>query len=284
MANNFNFKSSIKTVEWCSTRKCNYNCYYCLTKKDRTRNIKKEKSLLIMRQLLPLLKPNAHIIIGGSGEPFLTNDFFKIIELIAAHKHRLTMVTNFSASTDTLLKFIKIAGSSLILLSASMHISEVDIDVFLKKAKIISKFLNQPLEISVVGIMGKLEELGRIGELVKEQRFNFTIKENRQKQYNVAENYSKQERIILNKYKTGKAADLKNNEKRLCSAGKDYIVMDEDGGVWTCWPAKKINKSSYLGNILKPGKLNLLNEPIECSIKNCYNSAPAKEKIIIKSI
>lgn len=278
-------KKTIKFIHWSINRSCNYNCSYCISvKRKRIPGI--NPSLL-----LPIFKKHLKgcwcIQFSGSGEPFLTPDFLKIVEELIKMGHKIGVITNFSSSLEDLKKFCKITENRLFEFVASLHLEDANVDEFIKKAKIVNKLTNGILGVRSVAVKDRVAEIHKIGERFKKHGIYFDLQ--LQRNYEVKQgadydpyiNYNKKEKAILNNL--GKFHYSKNDLKfkgKKCWAGVRYFTLDEDGEVWQCLPAKCCKlKEGCLGNILDKS-FSLRKRAGICGYKHCYCSAAFKYNIV----
>jgi MoaA/NifB/PqqE/SkfB family radical SAM enzyme len=74
------------------TTRCNLTCTHCLQEAGAPRDL----PLPVLERLLPQLQPYGQPVIGlTGGEPTLHPFFFDLARVIAAHGHRLYVVTTF---------------------------------------------------------------------------------------------------------------------------------------------------------------------------------------------
>ena len=86
---------------------------------------------------------------------------------------------------------------------------------------------------------------------------------------------------IIEKFR-GSLAD-KNNlrfKDRVCWAGSRYLVIDEKGEGWRCYPAKKYKIEPSLGNLLD-GTFKLKKEPLPCRYEYCTCITPIINDMIL---
>jgi len=261
-----------KSISWSITKNCNYNCDYCISADRKFRKDKYPEPYSFLRGFKKYLKGSWIFYICGSGEPFLTPRFLDIIKELVKNNHKLVIITNFSASVETLIHFSKIAGNNLIHLAASFHPDFKKDEVFLKKAIIINKILgNKRFSVRVVVKKRKLIYLTNLGKKLKKNNISFFLKpmrindENTYTQKTI--DYNKKEWDLIKRFPLHNDENLSNincYKGKKCWAGSMYFIIDEKGDAWRCYPAQKMRLSKdYLGNLINEN-FKLRNKATEC--------------------
>jgi len=106
-------------VMWNINTTCNYRCSYCTQRflDDRTRWARDTPRFLEGFRRLP---GRWEIKLSG-GEPFLHPTLMEVVAGLADMGHRVSIVTNFSASIEKIDRFLEAAGTALRVFSASLH-------------------------------------------------------------------------------------------------------------------------------------------------------------------
>ena len=134
-----------KTAYWVISDYCNFRCDYCFTPNKKSN---KTNSILIARALQKKLHGEWEIILSG-GEPFAHKQFLEIVSRLIAQGFYISVYTNFSASDEAIVNFLKIAGKKLAKFFASLHLSYTRVNDFIKKInfaeKLFSGFKKQQL-------------------------------------------------------------------------------------------------------------------------------------------
>jgi len=294
-------KPENKIIEFGISSFCNYNCSYCTgvnKKEDRGRDKRApygpEDKNLFLANVLKELKGSWIFNLGGPGEPFLIPDFLKLIKKIVKSGHKVKVVTNFSASTETILEFCKITGKQLVRLNASLHLDCVDLNKFLKKAVLVNKKIgHQNFLVTSVARKGKIFRLKEIGQkfrdegimfnmqLEKTQDFTMRLKKNSGEKKQIYSRYNKKEVEIIKSFRR----NFYNEEKirltgKLCWSGYQYFVVDDEGEAWRCYPARRDDHlDGYLGNFLN-GTFKLRKSPSPCPYSHCFCVTPIAFKLI----
>lgn len=273
----------IKCVDWSITRKCNYNCSYCASRKWRSWNVRDPDPYIFLDYFIKYLSGSWYFMIAGSGEPFLAPNFLDVAKKLVAMGHTISIVTNFSAPLDTIIKFCDIIGDNMISFNASLHLEIVNYNEFLKKAIAVKQASSGDFCVTAVAVKGKIKKFKSVGEQFQNKGINFSLhldKKYKGSKENIFPNYSKQEIDIIRSFK--KKYYQKNDlmfKGSPCWAGSKYFVVGENGDAWRCWPAqnyiKKSDKNEYLGSLLK-GTFKLNNNAIACRAKYCYCILPLK--------
>jgi len=215
----------------------------------------------------------------GSGEPFMTPKFLKIVNRLVKMKHQVGVMTNFSASEEKIVEFCKITGNRLFEFSASMHLEYVNLKEFLQKAILVKQLVGDKFSVRSVARKGRLSELEKIGQSFRNKGIRFVLHLERDYIKNSIEepfvHYSHKERNIIRDFR-GRFYD-KNILKfkgKSCWAGSKYLVINEEGDAYRCNPAQRFKADKgYLGNLLK-GTFKLNKNPSVCRYRYCYCLQP----------
>ena len=162
-------KKSVNYIQWNITRRCNYDCSYCFTKKRR---IDKRRRMAFndpdpytfLNRFSEHLPGSWQFYLCGSGEPFMTPKFLKIVNRLVKMKHQVGVMTNFSAPEEKIVEFCKITGNKLFEFSASMHLEHVNLKEFLQKAILVKQLVGDKFSVRSVARKGRLSELEKIGQ------------------------------------------------------------------------------------------------------------------------
>jgi len=279
-------KKPIKFLHWNINRTCNYNCSYCIS--GNRKKSSNPDSNFLLDKFKKHLMGSWRIQLSGSGEPFLTLDFFKVVDKLIRMGHKIGVITNFSSSLEDLVKFCQITENKIFSFEASLHLEEANIDEFIKKAIVINKLIKGILLVKSVAVKGKVKRVCDIGKKFKKEGIHFSLQPQRICSHKLNGgndpfiDYNKNEKLILKKFKRfhyGKKKFMFKGKK--CWAGVKYLSVYENGEVWRCLPAKyyKLNKD-YLGNILDDN-FKLRKYPDKCNYKYCYCPAAYLNNIII---
>ncbi len=260
-----------KMIIWQFTHKCNYNCSYCFLDKNHIFNFDYNKTI----QKLKEIKGTWTVTLTG-GEPLYSKDIKKIVEkIINETKHNLEIITNLSLPIEDLIPIINIAKKRLEKITTSLHLEYIDPKVFLKKLLALKEYTNKygcSLVVNCVALKGDLKRRKSIGNIFKKNNINFILIPEcncfGHKNY-----YSKKEKKTIKKF--GKTFGLFsiNFKGRLCSAGKNYFVIDQNGDAHRCYSEINFTPEKSIGKA-EDKKFNLFPEPKKCPYPLCMCETP----------
>ena len=276
-------------VSWNIGTACNYRCTYCTQrdKRDRTRlagNI--ERFLASFAKL-----PGRWEVKLSGGEPFVHPELDSIAAGLAALGHRISVVTNLSATRERLASFVNAAGGRVGVFSASLHLRYVpDLDGFLARALFVEKLListadsslpKPRLNVTTVAKRDALPGLLKLARRFAETGLTFKIQP--EKQNSRVIDYTEEERELLlalgGHNLTGEIDHRYLG--RPCWAGACSMILDDEGEAWRCYPARKARRDR-LGSFLDEG-FTLASSPTPCTYESCYCSVPIARGMMSRS-
>jgi hypothetical protein len=230
------------------------------------------------------------IRLGIQGEPFLSKPLMDgLIKLSYMENiNSVNTVTNLTIDKETLKSFLEKVNLNKFSLAVSFHHSQIkDIDSFLSNIKL----LHEKNILFVVGCVAYPPYLKKIEEYQSffEKDLNVPFFTNPfsgkwvGKKY--PESYKRSERKMIRKlcfsdFEYYNMMKLKTSKGKLCTAGKEFIDIKDDGSIQRC-----ASDSTFIGNILND-QLNLFDVYKPCNVQYCtcpamsFNLLDFKKKLI----
>jgi hypothetical protein len=267
-------------ISWNINTTCNYRCSYCTQrfKDDRGRWSRDTPRFLEAFARLP---GRWEVKISG-GEPFVHPTLLELTRGLADLGHRVSIVTNFSASLEKLLAFVSAARGRVGVFSCSLHLEYVeDVAAFAEKAVAVTRALDEAadpslpapgLNVTSVATRASLPSLAAIAELFGARGLVFKVQPEKQDSEIIA--YTGDEEAALlalgGHNQTGRIAH--RFAGRPCWAGARYFILDDAGAAYRCYPARR-RKLEHLGSFLSP-EFRLADEPRPCLYATCGCTVP----------
>lgn len=270
-------------VTWNMTTVCNLHCSYCTQrhKSNRGRPPRAAEGFIAAFSRLP---GRWEIKLSG-GEPFTHPDLDTIVSSIAALGHRVSVVTNFTASRDRLTAFVTAARGRIGVFACSLHLEHVNdtpkLDEFIDRACWLAQLLLRHAEpglssphlcVTSVATRTALPRLPELAERFGSRGISFKIQP------------EKQDRDVIGYTETERAAifalgghnmtgDIRHSFRdRPCWAGSRSFILDDLGAAWRCYPARRYKLES-LGDFT--GERFTLNDgPRPCLYDYCNCTVP----------
>lgn len=271
-------------VSWNINTSCNYRCDYCTQrfKEDRDRLSRDTPRFLEAFSRLP---GPWEVKLSG-GEPFLHPDLEGIAAGLAKIGHRVSIVTNFSATREKLEGFVAAAGGRVGVFSCSLHLPYVDgeeaLEAFFQKAAWLQALLEAAhaggdlprprVSVTSVATRGALPRLADLARLSKAMGIPFKVqpeKEDREVIHYTAE----EEEVILSlggHNFTGRI--VHRFEGQPCWAGSRYFILDDEGKAYRCYPARRYRLESM--NSFLSTDFRLADGPSPCLYPTCNCTVP----------
>jgi len=272
----------VPTVEWQVAGACNYDCTYCIQstryRRGRPDLTQLDRALVFFASL-----PGVWEIKCSGGEAFAHPAFVDHIVpgLMDGTPHRISTLTNFSASHRDLMRFVHRTRGRLAVFSASLHLEFVQAEDFVAKARWFTDQLDPEVRFVVnqVVLPGREAEALRCRDLLDEAGIRW-FPQLYKVDGGVAE-YPDPARLreVLGDHPGPREANIAPSYKgRLCWAGVDYFAVDKTGEAWSCRTAKR-HREGRLGNIYD-GSLVRLQAPAPCPYQICPCTVPANRGMI----
>lgn len=273
----------IPTVEWQVAGACNYDCTYCIQSARYRRGRPVAEQLDAAIESFASL-PGVWEIKCSGGEAFAHRLFMAQVVpgLMQRTPHRISVLTNFSASNAELMRFAHLTRGRLSVFSASLHLEFVDAQAFADKAAWFQDMLNVEarLVVNQVVLPGRLEEAARCRDLFEARGVRWFPQLFKQKGWVV--DYPGEEDAL--RALTGEAPGPREANTapsyrgRMCWAGVDYFTVDKEGRAWSCRTAKR-GGDGLLGNVFE-GRLSRWPQPSPCPYDVCPCTVPANRGMI----
>ncbi|MFQ3639327.1 MAG: radical SAM protein [Chloracidobacterium sp.] len=260
-------------VMWNLNTTCNYRCSYCTQRflDDRTRWARDTPRFLEGFRRLP---GRWEIKLSG-GEPFLHPTLMEVVAALAKMGHRVSVVTNFSASVDKLDHFLAAAGSALRVFSASLHREYVSTDEalaqFLEKARYVLSRLpaGATFNVTCVATRANLPELPALAQHFAAAGVRFKVQPEKQNRDVIPYTVEEQAQLVTLGGHNDLGVIAPSFEGQPCWAGALAFTLDDRGAAWRCYPARRYRRE-YLGNFLDSTfQLYDLARPCQYAYCNC---------------
>jgi MoaA/NifB/PqqE/SkfB family radical SAM enzyme len=267
-------------VSWNINTACNYRCSYCTQrfKDDRGRWSRDTPRFLDAFARLP---GRWEIKLSG-GEPFVHPTLDEIVSGLARLGHRVSVVTNFSAPLEKLLRFVAAARGRAGVFSCSLHLEYVDdLDAFLDKAIAVAAALAGAADpalpppglcVTSVATRAALPRLPEIARRFAERGVVFKVQPEKQDREVIA--YAADEEDVILRLGghnlTGRV--VHEYAGRPCWSGSRYFILDDEGVAYRCYPARRF-KIERMGSFLSPG-FTLAEGPSPCLYRQCNCTVP----------
>lgn len=275
-------------VSWNINTACNYRCSYCTQRfmDDRGRWSRDTPRFL---QGFSRLPGRWEVKISG-GEPFVHPTLDEITEGLAAIGHRISIVTNFSASEKKLLSFVKAARGRIGVFSCSLHLEYVsDVDAFVDKAHMMSAVLASTrdpslpapsLNVTTVATRDVLPRLSALSDRFAQRGVTFKIQPEKQDGELVSYSPQEQQQLVQlgGHNRTGQIAHRFTGAE--CWSGSRYFVLDDRGVAYRCYPARR-HKMEKLGDFLSDS-FALFEGPRPCPYPLCYCTVPIERGLMAR--
>lgn len=273
-------------VSWNINTACNYRCSYCSQrfKEDRGRWSRDTPRFLAAFARLP---GRWEVKISG-GEPFVHPTLTEIISGLARIGHRVSIVTNFSASREKLSAFCDAARGRVGVFSCSLHLEYVtDLDAFIARAQWMSSRLAASADASLpapslnVTSVATHATLARMPEInARFERAGVVFKVQPEKLRGAVVAYSSQERAALitlgGHNRTGSISH--HFEGLPCWAGARYFILDDEGEAFRCYPARRA-KIERMGSFLSDD-FRLDDDARPCRYRYCDCTVPIERAMM----
>lgn len=276
-------------VSWNVGTACNYRCTYCTQrdKGDRTRLAEETERFLASFARLP---GRWEVKLSG-GEPFVHPRLDELVAGLAALGHRISVVTNLSASCERLASFVEAARGRVGVFSASLHLPYVpDLEAFVAKARFVEERLDAAadpslprpsLSVTTVATREALPAIPSLARRLADAGLTFKVQPEKQNSRVIA--YTDEERaILLSLGGHNRTGEIDHRYLgRPCWAGACSMILDDRGEAWRCYPARKARRDR-LGSFLDEG-FRLPSGPTPCTYETCYCTVPIARGMMPRS-
>ncbi len=276
-------------ISWNINTACNYRCSYCTQRfmEDRGRWSRDTPLFLAAFARLP---GRWEIKISG-GEPFVHPTLCEIVSGLAQLGHRISIVTNFSASPSKLRDFVQAAQGRIGVFSCSLHLEYVkDVAAYVQKAAdfraalLATSSAELPAPSLCVTTVATRAVIPRLPELAAQfAAAGVTFKVQPEKQDGAIISYVQEEASALVQLgghnRTGQLSHRYLG--RPCWSGNRYFILDDKGTAYRCYPARR-QKAERLGNFLAED-FRLLEGPLPCRYELCYCTVPIERGLMSRT-
>lgn len=254
-------------VSWNMNTTCNYRCSYCTQRflDDRKRWAADVPRFVAAFAALP---GDWEVKLSG-GEPFEHPAFHDVVRGMVDAGIRVSVVTNFSAKPDALGRFAETTAERPGVFSASLHTEFTTVDAFLGKAVDFASTYAGRFVVTCVATKDALPKLPRLQDQFAAAGIRFRVQPEKQDRDVI--DYSPAERDVLVQLggHNGTGRVDPDFSGRLCWAGARYLIVDDRGEAFRCYPARR-RRRERLGNLLEGSfRLGTAATPCEYSYCNC---------------
>ncbi len=265
------------TLEWQVAGACNYDCSYCIQSVRRRRGRPERDQLDRALDFFAGLEGSWEIKCSG-GEAFAHPLFLEQVVpgLMERTPHRISVLTNLSASHGDLQRFVELTRGRLAVFSASLHLEFTTLSEFADKACWLSELLDPEVDLVVNQVVfpGRLDE-AQICRDELEGRGLRWFAQLYKREGGVAEYDAQTLGRLIGRRPANRSPSFQG---RRCHAGVRYATIDKDGSVWSCRTAKRFGEGR-LGNMFE-GDARLWSEPRACPYTICPCTVPRNRGMI----
>lgn len=279
------------TVEWQVNGFCNYDCTYCIQSVASRVGIPSDATVRAIVGELAKLPGTWEIKMSG-GEPFAFKGFVGLVipQLVERTPHRISVLTNFSASLDVLQRFCQLVGDRLHITSASLHPDTADLTEFIDKAVAYRELRaahcpNSSFVVNVVLVPGHVTDHLAYRERIESEGLRYFPQLMKIK--GGVFPYDASERAIIEEL-TGGSHDPRvvnrspSYEGAHCEAGAWYFTVDQTGEAYSCRTGKRfveIDDRARMGNLAQ-GTFALRTQGGRCPYPICPCTVPVNRGIV----
>jgi MoaA/NifB/PqqE/SkfB family radical SAM enzyme len=274
-------------VSWNVNTTCNYRCTYCTQRMKDDRGRWARDTPRFLEAFARVLEGRFELKLSG-GEPFVHPTLVELTSGLADLGHRISAVTNFSASREKLLAFADAARGRVGVLSCSLHLEYVeDVGAFADKAAWMAAELAQRADpslprpsvcITTVATRAVLPRLDALAREVEARGVVFKVQPEKQDRDVI--DYTEGERRSLLRFgghnRTGVVVHA--YEGRPCWAGARYFILDDRGEAFRCYPARRY-KIERMGSVFDPA-FRLAVAPSPCLYATCNCTVPIARRMM----
>ncbi|MBT3224207.1 MAG: radical SAM protein, partial [Proteobacteria bacterium] len=228
--------SRIPTIEWQVAGACNYDCSYCIQSRRHRRGKPDNTAIKSAISCYAALEGVWEIKCSG-GEPFAHVAFLGTLipRLMEDTSHRVSVLTNFSASHSDLMRFAALTRRRLSVFSASLHLEYVTLKSFGDKAEWFVSQLDPEVSFVVnqVVVPGQEATALECRDAIQDRGLRWFPQLYKTKS-GVADydNQEKLRQIVGDDAGPRRANRAPDYEGRLCWSGVDYFTVDKEGNAW----------------------------------------------------
>jgi hypothetical protein len=271
-----------RTVEWQVAGACNYDCTYCIQSR-RYRRGRPDRAQLERALDRFAALPGTWEIKCSGGEAFAHPLFLDLVVpgLMDRTPHRISVLTNLSATRRELFAFVTRTRGRLSVFSASLHLEFEALDAFVARARWLADTLDPDarLVVNQVVLPGQEASAADCRDAVEAAGLRW-FPQLYKVRGGVAD-YPDPDALaaLLGTRATPTELNRAPSYKgRRCWAGVDYFTVDKDGQAWSCRTAKR-HGEGRLGNVFD-NTLVLQDAPKTCPWSICPCTVPANRGMI----
>jgi organic radical activating enzyme len=263
-------------ASWNMNTTCNYRCSYCTQRfvDDRGRW---SRDLPRFVDAFLRLPGDWEIKLSG-GEPFVHPDLLDAVRALAAGGRRVSVVTNLSASLETLRAFAEATAARPGLVSASLHLEYVEPEAFADKLVALRDAFAGEVMATCVATRDTLPRLPALIAAFAARGLRLVAQPEKQDRDVIAYAPEEHERLIQLGGHAGVGLVAPSYEGRGCWAGARYFIVDDRGEAFRCYPARR-RRTERLGNLLDPD-FRLRLDPEPCRYTYCNCAVPARRGMV----
>ena len=272
----------IRTVEWQVAGACNYDCTYCIQSRKYRRGRPTEAQFARALECFAALPGTWEIKCSG-GEAFAHPPFLELVVpgLMSRTSHRISVLTNFSATRSELMRFVHLTRGRLDVFSASLHLEFTTLLEFGDKAAWFLDTLDPGVRFVVNQVVfpDQLDSARACRDHLQDLGIRWFPQlykvDGRAVSYPDAAALNE----LIGQAPGPREANLAPSyQGRLCWTGVDYFTVDKDGRAWSCRTAKRHGEGD-LGNVFE-GTLRLQEAALPCPFDVCPCTVPANRGMI----
>lgn len=270
------------TVEWQVAGACNFDCSYCIQsptyRRGRPERDALERAITTFGTL-----PGSWEIKCSGGEAFAHPLFLDVVVpgLMSRTSHRISVLTNFSASREDLARFASLTESRLVVFSASLHLEFAEVAELVDKAVWFRTQVRPDVRFVVNQVVLPGRESEAAGCKARVEAAGLRWFPQLYKTGGGVASYDDDEalRALIGDAPGPREANVAPSyHGRPCWAGVDYFTVDKDGTAWSCRTAKR-HKAGRLGN-LYDGTVVRWTAPSPCPYRICPCTVPANRGMV----
>jgi len=265
-------------VSWNMNTTCNYRCSYCTQRflDDRKRWADDLPAFIAAFTALPQQTGVPWEVKLSGGEPFLHPGFTDVVRALSDAGVFVSVVTNFSIA-HLVEPFIEAAGARLRVLSISLHLEFCEVDDVIVRAvaaqeRVRAMSPQGSVVVTCVATRANLPVLDGLATKFAAAGLRFKVQPEKQDREIVS--YDDDGRALL--YRLGGHNGTGNIAHDFggqpCWAGARYIIVDDVGEVYRCYPARRYRAERF-GNV-KDGALVLRDAASPCLYRSCHCTVP----------
>jgi len=262
--------------------KCNLDCPYCIADWRNKENLFDIETFTAIIEKIKHLPYNVCLRIGMGGEIFTSQEILGVVRDICNTENNIFGVSfssNIKANWDKRIKpFLESVDTSRLGMGCTLHDTVIkDVNGFFEKAKKI-KEMGVLLYIGYVAIPQQIEEIEKYKKICDDLDIPFLLNalvgkirgvDDADPDKTYPRDYTPEERAIMKSlwgtpHSYQMLVESTSPFRMPCSAGKNFIYINEKGDVSPCQKTRQFS----LGNILE-GPIRFINQDVQCPMNAC---------------